>query len=52
MSTTLPDLQKSASCLPEELLASTVFLLAQLGIAIKARVIREFEEARRLQPDA
>jgi DNA-binding MarR family transcriptional regulator len=45
MSTVAPDLERRPPCLPEELLASTVFLLARLGYAIKARVLDEFEQA-------
>lgn len=45
MSATVPDLERRPACLPEELLASTLFLLARLGYAIKARVIEEFEQA-------
>jgi DNA-binding MarR family transcriptional regulator len=35
----------SPACLPEELLASPVFLLARLGLAIKGRALEEFELA-------
>ncbi len=45
MSTAAPELERRPPCLPKELLASTVFLLARLGYAIKARVIDEFEQA-------
>src|SRR5712692_117644 len=40
-----PELERRPTALPEELLASTVFLLARLGYAIKARAIEEFELA-------
>src|SRR6476661_4627174 len=30
---------------PEELLGSTLFLLARLGFALKARLVEEFEQA-------
>ena len=40
----IPELARPPG-LPEELLASTVFLLAKLGFAIKARAIEEFERA-------
>jgi DNA-binding MarR family transcriptional regulator len=33
------------NCMPAELLASPVFLLARLGIAIKARAFDEFEQS-------
>ncbi len=45
MTATTPDLERRPACLPEELLASTVFLLGKLGYAIKTRVLHEFEEA-------
>ena len=45
MSTTIPDIERRPACLPEELRANTLFLLARLGFAIKARVMQEFEEA-------
>jgi len=32
-------------CLPRELIASTVFLLGRLGVAVKAQAFEEFEEA-------
>jgi DNA-binding MarR family transcriptional regulator len=32
-------------CLPRELIASTVFLLGRLGVAVKAQAFDEFEEA-------
>jgi MarR family transcriptional regulator, lower aerobic nicotinate degradation pathway regulator len=40
-----PELPPPPTALPAELLASTVFLLARLGFAIKARAIEEFERA-------
>jgi DNA-binding MarR family transcriptional regulator len=43
MSIPAPELEKRPPALPEELLASTVFLLARLGFAIKGRAIEEFE---------
>jgi DNA-binding MarR family transcriptional regulator len=39
------DAARQPVLLPEELLASTAFLLARLGTAIKMRAIEEFEEA-------
>jgi DNA-binding MarR family transcriptional regulator len=45
MSTPAPELEKRPPVLPQELLASTVFLLARLGFAIKARALEEFERA-------
>ena len=45
MSAAIPELQQRSPCLPAELLASTIFLLARLGFAIKARVLEEFEQA-------
>src|SRR5437016_4745859 len=45
MSAPLPELERRPPALPEELVASTVFLLARLGHAIKARAIEEFERA-------
>jgi DNA-binding MarR family transcriptional regulator len=41
----IPELPPRPTVLPAELLASTVFLLARLGFAIKARAIEEFERA-------
>ncbi len=32
-------------CLPRELVASTPFLLARLGVAVKVRAMKEFEQA-------
>jgi len=32
-------------CLPQELLASTIFLLGRIGIAVKMAAIEEFEQA-------
>jgi MarR family transcriptional regulator, lower aerobic nicotinate degradation pathway regulator len=43
--TEAPDPPPRPPVLPAELLASTVFLLARLGFAIKARAIEEFERA-------
>ena len=40
-----PQLAPPPTALPAELLASTVFVLARLGFAIKARAIEEFERA-------
>jgi MarR family transcriptional regulator, lower aerobic nicotinate degradation pathway regulator len=40
-----PELPPPPTALPAELLASTVFVLARLGFAIKARAIEEFERA-------
>jgi MarR family transcriptional regulator, lower aerobic nicotinate degradation pathway regulator len=40
-----PQVAPPPTALPAELLASTVFLLARLGFAIKARAIEEFERA-------
>jgi DNA-binding MarR family transcriptional regulator len=37
--------QPAPECLPAELLASPIFLLARLGFAIKARALAEFEPA-------
>jgi DNA-binding MarR family transcriptional regulator len=50
MDTALPapeasQLAPPPTALPAELLASTVFVLARLGFAIKARAIEEFERA-------
>jgi DNA-binding MarR family transcriptional regulator len=39
------DAARQPVLLPEELLASTAFLLARLGTAIKARAVEEFEQA-------
>jgi DNA-binding MarR family transcriptional regulator len=44
MTTPLPDLKQPVT-LPEELRASTIFLLGRLGWAIKLRAIEEFERA-------
>jgi DNA-binding MarR family transcriptional regulator len=43
--TEAPDLPRRPPGLPEELLASTVFLMAKLGFAIKAWAIEELESA-------
>ena len=45
MSGPVSDLDKTADVLPKELLASTAFLLARLGTAIKLRAVAEFERA-------
>ena len=45
MSATISDREPRPACLPEELRANTLFLLARLGFTIKARVLEEFEEA-------
>jgi DNA-binding MarR family transcriptional regulator len=45
MTATISDLDPRPACLPEELRANTLFLLARLGFTIKARVLEEFEEA-------
>jgi DNA-binding MarR family transcriptional regulator len=45
MSTPAPEAAPPSAALPEELVASTAFLLARLGTAIKARAIEEFERA-------
>jgi MarR family transcriptional regulator, lower aerobic nicotinate degradation pathway regulator len=37
--------ESPAPCLPQELLASTAFLLARLGIAVKLRAMKAFEQA-------
>jgi DNA-binding MarR family transcriptional regulator len=41
----VPELEQRPLRLPRELLASTLFLLARLGYAIKARVLDELEQA-------
>jgi DNA-binding MarR family transcriptional regulator len=38
-------LERPQPCLPRELVASTAFLLARLGIALKMRAMKEFEQA-------
>ncbi|HEY8725233.1 MAG TPA: MarR family transcriptional regulator [Gaiellaceae bacterium] len=43
MSTAQP--QSHETQIPEELLESTLFLLARLGYALKARLVEEFEQA-------
>jgi MarR family transcriptional regulator, lower aerobic nicotinate degradation pathway regulator len=45
MTTTIPELERRPACLPEELRANTLFLIARLGYTIKARVLQELEEA-------
>jgi MarR family transcriptional regulator, lower aerobic nicotinate degradation pathway regulator len=45
MTATISDREPRPACLPEELRANTLFLLARLGFTIKARVLEEFEEA-------
>jgi MarR family transcriptional regulator, lower aerobic nicotinate degradation pathway regulator len=45
MTTTIPELERRPACLPEELRANTLFLIARLGYMIKARVLQELEEA-------
>jgi DNA-binding MarR family transcriptional regulator len=45
MATTIPEREQRPACLPAELRANTLFLIARLGYAIKARVLEEFEEA-------
>ncbi|MEO9174783.1 MAG: MarR family winged helix-turn-helix transcriptional regulator [Gaiellales bacterium] len=43
MDITLPDEGPTANCMPAELLASSAFLIARMGYAIKARAVEEFE---------
>ena len=38
-------IERPTPCLPQELLASTAFLIARLGVALKMRAIKEFEQA-------
>ncbi len=45
MTTPASELERRPPVLPEELIASTLFLLARLGYAIKARALDEFEQA-------
>lgn len=45
MTTSISDPEPRPACLPAELRANTLFLLARLGFTIKARVLQEFEEA-------
>jgi DNA-binding MarR family transcriptional regulator len=45
MSTHTPELDPRPAALPEELLASTCFLMARLGWAIKLRAMEELESA-------
>ena len=40
-----PQTQSRETQIPEELLESTLFLLARLGYALKARLVEEFEQA-------
>ena len=42
---TAHELPRTQPCLPRELVANSVFLLARLGFAVKARAIEELEEA-------
>ena len=44
MTTPAPELERRPAGLPKELLASTCFLMARLGYAIKLRAIDELEE--------
>jgi DNA-binding MarR family transcriptional regulator len=43
MTTQTPELPHRPPALPQELLASTLFLLARLGWAVKSRALEEFE---------
>jgi DNA-binding MarR family transcriptional regulator len=43
--TSAPEVERRAACLPGELLESTLFLLARVGILMKGRVLEEFERA-------
>jgi DNA-binding MarR family transcriptional regulator len=45
MNSPIPVALPLANCMPAELLASPAFLLARLGMAIKARAFEEFEVA-------
>src|SRR5256714_2045385 len=45
MTTPAPELERRPAGLPKELLASTCFLMARLGYAIKLRAIDELEAA-------
>ena len=45
VSTKIPEPPRSPAVLPRELLASTLFLLARAGLAVKARTLQEFEQA-------
>lgn len=45
MSVEIPEPAPSPAALPKELLASTLFLLARAGLAVKARTLQEFEQA-------
>src|SRR4051812_19147708 len=42
--TDLQKLQRPGLCLPRELVASPIYLLARLGIAVKLQVMEEFEK--------
>ena len=44
MTSPAPDLDR-LTCLPRELLDSTLFLLARVGMRMKGRVLEEFEQA-------
>jgi MarR family transcriptional regulator, lower aerobic nicotinate degradation pathway regulator len=45
MNSSVPIATPLANCMPAELLASPVFLLARLGISVKMRAFDEFEQA-------
>jgi len=45
VTTPLPEIERRPPVLAKELLASTVFLMARLGFAIKGRALEEFEAA-------
>jgi len=45
VTTPISELERRATCLPRELLESTLFLLARVGLLMKARVLDEFEQA-------
>jgi len=45
MNSSMPIATPLANCMPAELLASPVFLLARLGMAVKMRAFDEFEQA-------
>jgi MarR family transcriptional regulator, lower aerobic nicotinate degradation pathway regulator len=40
----VPDVERRSPGIPGELMASTLFLLARLGLSVKARVLEEFEQ--------
>ena len=42
---TIKIVERPQPCLPRELVASTAFLLARLGVGLKMRAIKEFEQA-------